>query len=92
MDCWIVIAARKLQNFAVRSYRFARTVRVFHAKSSIFYHPGRTPAFEACRPWRESTAGGRDDQLTCRDAAPKTRHQFNGVNGPSAAFREEFNA
>src|ERR1700704_5202704 len=25
-------------------------------------------------------------QLTCRGGAPKTRHQFNGVNGPDAAF------
>src|SRR3981081_168096 len=31
MYCWIVIAARKLQNFAAGAYRFAGAVRVFHA-------------------------------------------------------------
>jgi hypothetical protein len=92
MDCWIVIAARKLQNFVARSYCFAGAVRVFHAKSPVFYRPDRTSALKACRPSRESTAGGQPGQLTCRGAAPKTRHQFNGVNGPNAAFREKFNA
>jgi hypothetical protein len=43
-------------------------------------------------PSRESTAGGHDDQLTCRGGTPKTRHQFNAVDGPNAAFREKFNA
>jgi hypothetical protein len=30
MDCWIVIAGGKLQNFAARSYRFTMPRRVFH--------------------------------------------------------------
>jgi hypothetical protein len=38
MDCWIVIAGRKLQNFAARSYSLTCIVRVFHARRSPIHH------------------------------------------------------
>jgi len=73
MDCWIVIAGGKLQNFAARSYSLTPIVRVFHAPRRIIDHARMTGI-----PPEHDRSG--KPQLTCRGHAPKTRQQFQRVN------------
>jgi hypothetical protein len=84
----MVIAARKLQNFAARSYRFAAAILVFHVV--VLVHA--PPPIQEHNGFAATPRRKRKRQLTCRDGAPKTRRQFEPLSVETRHVRERFNA